>query len=139
MNKTCPNCGHNFDDAELDSTYREGFEQRNPTWILDQAIQCVSCEIVLGRSLSNDPTMASDWEFHHADSLANLGDVTEHELEDAKSKLKKYPAMCNQFVSFLARRKAGDRTIRYETGNKTALAIIRVNGVVATFSTLMDL
>jgi hypothetical protein len=65
--------------------------------------------------------------------------LTETELEKAQAKLVRYPSMARDLSSFLARRRPGDRTVRYNAANTSALAIIRGDGVLAVFISLIDL
>jgi hypothetical protein len=139
MTIRCLNCGHQIDESGLDSSYRNGYEEDKPVWILDQAIRCSKCEIVMGRSLSNSPQQSMDWDFQRATSLDIVKDLTETELEKAQAKLVRYPSMARDLSSFLARRRPGDRTVRYNAANTSALAIIRGDGVLAVFISLIDL
>ncbi len=139
MTILCGNCGHEIDEAGLDVSYREGYEEDKPVWILDQAIRCTHCEIVMGRSVSNCPQKSEDWDFQRATDLDIIKDLTELEIEEAQAKLARYPYMTRELNSFLARRRRGDRIVRYNAVNKTALAIIRGDGVLAVFISLVDL
>ncbi len=139
MTILCRNCGHKIDEAGLDASYRDGYEADKPVWILDQAIRCPYCEIVMGRSVSNRPQKSMDWDFQRATDLDIVKDLTELEVAQAQAKLARYPYMTRELRSFLARRRPGDRIVRYNAVNKTALAIIRGNGVLAVFTTLVDL
>ena len=145
MTITCRNCGYEIDEAGLDASYRDGYEADKPVWILDQAIRCPHCEIVMGRSVSNNPQKSVDWDFQRATDLDIVKDLTELEIEEAQTKLARYPTMTRDLRVFLARRRPGDRIVRYNAANKTALAIIRRTGtvrsagVLAVFTTLVDL
>jgi hypothetical protein len=139
MTILCRNCGHEIDEGGLDASYRDGYEADKPVWILDQAIRCPHCEIVMGRSVSNRPQKSTDWDFQRATNLDIVKDLTDLEIEEAKAKLARYPFMTRELSSFLARRRPGDRTVRYNAVNTTALAIIRGDGVLAIFTSLVDL
>lgn len=139
MTIICLNCGHQINEASLDSSYRDGYEADKPVWILDEAIRCANCEIVMGRSLSSDPDKAEAWDFHRASNLDIVKDLTETEVKEAASKIARYPSMARDLDQLLSRRKPEDRTVRYQAADKTGLAIIRGDGVLGVFSTLMDL
>jgi hypothetical protein len=93
----------------------------------------------MGRSVSNRPQKSEDWDFQRATDLGIVKDLTELEIEDAQAKLARYPLMTRDLRSFLARRRPGDRTVRYNVGKAAALAIIRGDGVLAVFTSLVDL
>ena len=139
MTIPCLNCGHDINESGIDSSYREGYEANKPVWILDQAIGCTNCEIVMGRSHSNDAQIATDWDFHRSSNLGIVKELTETEVEEARSKISRYVSMTKELSQLLSRRRATDRTVRYRAAGTTGLAIIRGDGVVGVFATMVDL
>jgi len=139
MTIQCLNCGGAIDASGVASAYRDGHEPDRPVWIRDDAAKCPQCEIGLGRTVSNDPDNQHDWGFHRATNLEIICDLTESDVEAAKSKLSRYPSMARELDTLLARRRKSDRTVRYNAAGKTGLAVIRRDGVLGVFSTLTDL
>jgi ribosomal protein S27E len=50
MSITCLNCRHELDESTISGSYRDGFDEHQAIWILDQVIRCTNCDLVMGRS-----------------------------------------------------------------------------------------
>ena len=102
MTIQCPNCGGSVDDSGVESAYRADHESHQPVWVIGDAVICTHCEIGLGRTRSNDPDHQRDWDFHRASNLEIGSDLTESDVDAAKSKLSRYPSMARELDAMLA-------------------------------------
>lgn len=139
MSINCLNCSQELNEDAISGSHRDGFEEYQAIWILDQAIRCTNCDIVMGRSLSNDRSISKAWTFHRATELNILSDLQEEEVDKARARLKRYPLMLKEFETLLCRRRPNDRTVRYNAGRTTGIAVIRRDGVLGVFVTLLSL
>lgn len=139
MSITCLNCGHELDESTISGSYRDGFDEHRAIWILDQVIRCTNCDLVMGRSLSNDQSASEPWDFYRATELKIIANLNEQDVEGVRARLKRYPLMLKDLDTLLDRRRPGDRTVRYNAGQTTGIAVIRHDGVLGVFVTLLSL